>query len=161
MARGDILWVKRALLRTLLLTFFFTAGSAAILVVFGQTIIDLWVGDTVHASYWLLIGLATWTLLTGLGSTVAIFLNGVSVLRFQAVCTILMSVTALGLKIVFAGWWGVAGVPWALVIAYAVFVVVPFVVYVPRLLRRLDSRSGGSSRLVWSDITAAEDPPLT
>ena len=138
MVRGDIRWVKRTLVRTLVLTFVLIAGPVVVLVVFGRPLIHLWVGDTVDPSYWLLVGLAVWALMSGLGSTVAVFLNGVSVLRFQAVCAVLMAVTALVLKIVLVRRWGVAGVPWALVIAYTVFVVVPFVVYVPRLFRRLD-----------------------
>ena len=37
--------------------------------------------------------------------------------------------------------WGVAGVPWALVIAYTLLVAIPIAVYVPRLLRHLSSVS--------------------
>lgn len=139
MTRGDIHWVKRTLMRTMVLTFVLTVGPAAVLVVFGRPIISLWVGDTVNPSYWLLIGLAAWAVLSGLGSTLAIFLNGIGVLRFQALFGVLMSVTALVLKIVLARRWGVAGIPWALVICYALFAAVPMIIYVPRLLRHLDS----------------------
>ena len=81
--------------------------------------------------------------LSGLGATVAVFLNGASVLRFQAVCAILMSVAALVLEIVFARRWGVAGVPWALVIAYTVFSAIPIIIYVPLLLKRLSAERAG------------------
>lgn len=141
MARGDILWVKRTLVRTLVLTLVLVLAPVAVLVAFGRPLIHLWVGETVDPSYWLLAGLGTWALLSGLGSAVAVFLNGASVLRFQAVCATLMSVTALVLKIVFARRWGVAAVPWGLVIAYTLFVAVPLAVYIPRLLRRLGSVS--------------------
>lgn len=141
MARGDVRWIKRTLVRTLVLTFVLTAGPALVLVVIGRPLVHMWVGGSVDPSFWLLTGLALWALLSGLGSTVAVFLNGVSVLRFQAVCAVLLAVTALVLKILFARRWGVAGVPWALVICYTVFVVVPFVIYIPRLFRRLASVS--------------------
>lgn len=137
MAKGDVDWVGRTLGRSLTLTLVLTAVPAAALIVLGKPVVHAWVGDAVNPSYWLLAGLALWAVMTGLGSTVAIFLNGASVLRFQAVCTVLMAVAALALKILFADRWGVAGIPWAMVLAYAVFVGVPFMLYVPRLLRRL------------------------
>jgi len=137
MARGDVSWVKRTLVRSLTLTLALTLVPCVVFVVFGRPIIHLWVGDAVTPSYSLLAGFAAWALVSGLGATVAIFLNGASVLRFQAVCAVLMAVAALALKIVFAGRWGVAGVPWAVVIAYTVFWAIPTAVYIPRLFRRL------------------------
>lgn len=139
LSRGDLPWVKRTLARTLIVTLVLTATAALVLVAFGPQVIDLWVGDSVNPSTSLLAGLAVWALLSGLGATVAIFLNGANILRFQAVCAVLMAVSALALKIVFAQAWGVEGVPWALAVSYTVFVVVPMVVYIPLLLRRLGS----------------------
>ncbi len=137
-ARGDIAWVKRALARSLVVAFVLTAAPALVLVAVGRPLTHLWVGGAVNPSYGLLAGLAAWTLIGGLGATIAIFFNGVSVLRFQAVTTVVMSVVALALKILFVRRWGVAGVPWAMVISYTVFVGIPTVAYIPRLLRRLD-----------------------
>lgn len=143
MTRGDLGWIKRTLVRTLALTLVLTLVPAVILVLLGRPLIHLWVGDAVDPSYWLLTGLAAWAVLSGLGATVAVFLNGASVLRFQAVCAILMSVAALILEIVFAHRWGVAGVPWALVIAYTVFSAIPIIIYVPLLLKRLSAERAG------------------
>lgn len=137
LTRGDLPWVRRTLVRTLAVTLVLTATPALLLVIFGRPLIDAWVGGTVHPSQWLLAGLAIWALLSGLGGTLAIFLNGANILGFQAVCATLMAASALPLKIVFARQWGVVGVPWALIIAYTVFVAIPMVVYVPLLLRRL------------------------
>jgi O-antigen/teichoic acid export membrane protein len=144
MAKGDVRWVRRTLARTLWVTLVLTAVPAAVLVVFGPQIVHLWVGDTVTPSYTLLAGMALFSLLSGIGATIAIFLNGASLLRVQAVCTIVMSVVALGLKILFAEKWGVEGVPWAMVLAYGLFVAVPFAWYVPRVVRRL----GGAPHVI-------------
>ncbi len=90
-------------------------------------------------SGWLLAGMAVWALLGGLGSTVAVFLNGANILRFQAICAVALAFSALALKVVFARAWGVAGVPWALASAYLICVAIPMLVYIPILLRRLGS----------------------
>ena len=147
MTRGDGVWVRRTLVRTLLLTLLLTIMPTAVLVVWGKQIIGLWVGDAVTPSYWLLGGLGVWTMLSGLGATVAIFLNGASILRFQAVCAILMAASALLLEILFSRAWGVEAVPWALVLAYTVFSVIPIVIYVPMLLKRMALGAEGLSPL--------------
>jgi O-antigen/teichoic acid export membrane protein len=137
MTRGDIPWVKRTVVRTLVLTLLMTTGPALMLVLVGRPIIRLWVGDTVNPSLWLLAGLAAWTVVGALGGAVSIFLNGASILRFQIVCGTLMFIAALPLKIAFARAWGVAGLPWAAVLAYSIFVGIPMIIYIPRLFRRL------------------------
>jgi O-antigen/teichoic acid export membrane protein len=143
MTRGDATWVRRTLIRTLLVTLVLTVIPAVVLVVWGKQIIGLWVGDAVTPSFWLLGGLGVWTVLSGLGATIAIFLNGASILRFQAVCAMLMAVSALLLEVLFSRTWGVEAVPWALVLAYTVFSVIPLIIYVPMLLRRMAAASQG------------------
>jgi len=150
LARGDTGWVKLTLVRTLVLTAVLVLAPSITLVVFGRPIIHAWVGNAVQPSFWLLAGLGTWALLSSLGATLAVFLNGASVLRFQAVCAILVAMAALGLEVAFARLWGVSGVPWALVLAYAVFAAIPMVVYVPRLLERL---SGVGNVALTTDST--------
>jgi O-antigen/teichoic acid export membrane protein len=150
LARGDTGWVKLTLVRTLVLTAVVVLAPSITLVSFGRPIIHAWVGDAVQPSFWLLAGLGTWALLSSLGATLAVFLNGASVLRFQAVCAILVAIAAMGLEVAFARLWGVSGVPWALVFAYAVFAAIPMVVYVPRLLERL---SGVGSAAPPTDST--------
>lgn len=137
LARGDAAWAARTLWRSLILTGLLAGVPSVVLVVFGSSILHLWVGGTVNASTWLLLGLGLWTTLGSLGGTAAFFLNGSGRLRFQVVCALIMAPTALVLKIVFANWWGVAGVAWATVIPYALFVVIPTAIYLPRLLRRM------------------------
>jgi O-antigen/teichoic acid export membrane protein len=140
-SRGDMPWVRRTLTRSLVLTFVFAAVPALALFVFGGLLIQVWVGDQVDPSVWLLGGLSVWTILSAVGASLAVFLNGASVLRFQTVCAVIMAAGAFALKIVFVDRWGVAGVPWAVAISYTVFIAVPMAIYVPRLLRQLAKRS--------------------
>jgi O-antigen/teichoic acid export membrane protein len=136
-ARGDILWARRTLARSLAVTLVATAAPALVFAVLGGPIVHLWVGDAVDPSSWLLAGLAAWALVSGLGSTLSIFLNGASILKAQVVCGVCMFATSLPLKAVFAEWWGVAGVPWAATISYVFCFAGPLFLYVPRVFERL------------------------
>jgi O-antigen/teichoic acid export membrane protein len=146
LTRGDLTWVKRTLIRTVIFTLVLTIAPAVFLLAFGPALINAWVGDSVAPSFWLLAGLALWAPLSGLGSTVAVFLNGANILGFQAVCAAFMAASSLGLKVVFVREWGVAGVPWAMLIAYSLFVALPMLFYVPRLVRRLTVKASELAR---------------
>lgn len=136
-SRGDYSWVERTLARSLVLTLVLTAAPAALLFVMGRPLLHVWVGEQLDASLWLLGGLAVWTVLGAAGATLAVCLNGLGALRFQTVCAVIMALASLALKIVFVGKYGVAGVPWAVAIAYTTTIAVPMAVYVPRLMRQL------------------------
>jgi O-antigen/teichoic acid export membrane protein len=136
-ARGDARWVRRTVERSTLLAAVVSGVMAAVLVLYGDELLQLWVGDAVQPSASLLLGLGAWAVLGSVGMCVGMFWNGTGILRFQVICAVFMSVAALGLKIVLAQRWGVAGVAWGVVIAYSVFVALPTVVYLPIVLRRL------------------------
>ena len=65
------------------------------------------------------------------------FLNAAHIVGLQVVCSGLMAVANILLSIVLAQRFGVAGVIWGTVIAYSVFIVLPYSVLVPRLVRRV------------------------
>ena len=140
MARGDIGWVVRTLVRSLKLTLLICGIPAVGLVMLGRNIVHIWVGPLIQPSFFLLIGMGIWAVLAGLGSALAMFLNGANILKFQVVCAVLMASAALVLKIWLARRWGGAGVIWATVIAYLVFAALPYAVYIPRLLSTIKLR---------------------
>ena len=141
LSRGDVKWVRSTLFRTLAFSTPFAAVAALILVLFGQEIVEQWVGPAVVPSYSLLLGLGVTSILTAAGSTIAIFMNGTGIIKFQVICGCLMAVVALVLKIFLAQTIGVAGIAWGTAIAYLVCVAIPTVVYMPRLLVHLRNRA--------------------
>jgi O-antigen/teichoic acid export membrane protein len=140
-ARGDIAWVRRTLLRSLAFGFAVTSAVAIVLVVFGVEIVHAWAGDDVTPSMWLLSGLGIWMVISGTANAVAMFLNGASVILFQVVVALVMGAAALAAKIWFAQAVGLPGVVWGTIVAYTLFTIVPLLYYVPRVLRRLEARS--------------------
>ncbi len=139
-ARGDILWTRSTLLRSIKVGLFTSVAAAAVLVVFGLPIIALWVGPSVTPPFLLLLGFGIWVVLSTVGNSVAMLLNGAHEIRFQAVAAAVMAVVNLALSIWLTSRIGVAGVMWGTVIAYSVFVLVPMALYVPGVLRRIELR---------------------
>ncbi|MFI5166663.1 MAG: oligosaccharide flippase family protein [Thermoanaerobaculales bacterium] len=133
-ARGDHSWVTKTLKRSILMGLVVNVPIAAVLVLFGRNLIQLWVGSAVAPALPLLLGLGAWAVLTSFGGPLAMFLNGANVVAFQVVCALLMGISGLTLSIVMVGHIGVAGVVFATVIAQVAFNFVPIAVFVPRLL---------------------------
>jgi O-antigen/teichoic acid export membrane protein len=137
-ARQDIKWIQETLSLTLKLTIVVVGLPTVALVVFGQEILKLWVGSPLGSSIGLLLGLGIWALLSSVGNTLAMFLNGANIIRFQVVTAILMAFTALIAKIFLIRAVGISGVIWATIFSYTIFVMLPSIIYVPRLLKRLE-----------------------
>jgi len=137
-ARGDVLWVKRTLVRSLKISLLVTSVASFLLVVFGVQVVHLWVGPEITPSFPLLLGLGVWMVMQAGGTAVAMFLNGANILRFQAVCASLMAIGALIGKIILAHLIGISGIIWGRILAYGLCTTVPLVIYVPKLLSKME-----------------------
>jgi O-antigen/teichoic acid export membrane protein len=137
MARGDAAWVKRTLRRSIILAALVNIPSTLILVIVGPFLLHVWVGSSVHPTMLLLVGLGTWTILNTLNGPFAMLLNGANVVGFQAGCAILMGVANVAISIFLVQRIGVSGAVYGSVIAQIIFVLIPELWYVRRLLRRL------------------------
>jgi riboflavin transporter FmnP len=85
----------------------------------------------------LMLGLATWTVVSCIGGPLSVFLNGASVMRFQIITSSIFGVACLATKILFTRHFGIAGVPWATIITYSLLTVLPYAIYVPLLLTKM------------------------
>lgn len=139
--RGDTDWVARTLRRSLKFAATGGAAAAAVLIVFGKQILLRWAGPSIHPTFMLLLGLGAWTVLGACGTCLAMFLNGVNVVRFQAVTAAVMAVCNLGLSILLAHRFGVAGIIWGTVIAYTTCTLIPIAIWIPSLLRHVSRAS--------------------
>jgi O-antigen/teichoic acid export membrane protein len=140
MARGEVGWIKKTLIISLLITFLLVALPSLLFVLFGVKLVHLWVGPGVTPSFWLLAGLGLWTLMQALGNTLAMFLNGISIIRFQIICASLFGVGALLLKIFLTHIIGLPGLVWGTIIAYTFFSFIPCIFYVPKLISTMQLR---------------------
>jgi O-antigen/teichoic acid export membrane protein len=151
LSRGDIEWVRKTFIRSLKLSLFVAVSISTVLVLFGAQIVNLWVGSALAPSFYLLLGLGVWTVIVTAGDAMAIFLNGLSIIRFQAACAVLMTGAAVILKIVLARWFGLPGIAWGMIIGYSLCSAIP----VGALLWRLTS--GNRLNGLANDPLAQED----
>jgi O-antigen/teichoic acid export membrane protein len=151
-SRGDMLWVRHTLSRTLLGVFVLTTVVSAILLLLSNKILFWWVGPQVHPPFLLLLGLAIWTVLSNCGSTLAMFLNGAGIVKFQVVTASIFGVGCLAAKVLLTHLYGITGVPWATIITYGILSALPCAFYVPRLLKKWESRHVSVERNVYSTV---------
>jgi O-antigen/teichoic acid export membrane protein len=137
MARGDIPWIKRTLIRSLVATFFIAGIPSLFFVLFGPWIMRLWVGPAIKVSFLLLLGLGIWTTIFAVSNALSMFFNGANVLRLQVVCGLLMAISALGAKIWLAKTIGLPGIIWGTIVAFIICCILPYAIYTPRLFSGL------------------------
>lgn len=134
-SRGDGLWVRNALIKSMKIAFVFSLCLSFFGVLFGKSILALWVGHQVSTPFMLLLGFGVWKVLECLGNTVSAFLNVANGLRLQLISACLMTVSCILLKIFLVRIMGISGAVWATVMAYTVVTVLPMCYFVPRFLK--------------------------
>lgn len=137
-ARKDVTWARKTLFRSIRISLLISVPATLALLIFGVQIIHLWVGNEITPSYLLLLGLGAWTLLSSIGGTWAMFLNGASVIRFQVICALLMCTTNIVLSIFLTRIIGISGVVFGSLISQILFVSLPSMIYIPKYLSKLD-----------------------
>ena len=99
-ARGDMAWARRALLRSVIVAGCVAACVTGTLVLSLGTITSHWLHMVVAPPLSLALALATWTTIDAMTSVAGVFMNAANVLRAQIVFALLMA------SLAFAGkWW--------------------------------------------------------
>jgi O-antigen/teichoic acid export membrane protein len=140
--RGDVAWIKKTLGRSIKGGLLLAGMLTVVLILFGRPLIALYTGNLTHPAFSLLLGFGCCSLLWVWGIAASMFLNGVSALKFKAVCAVVLAVVAVPAKLVLGARFGLPGIIWAMVISYVVCTVVPISLHIPRLLTEI----GASSR---------------
>ena len=135
-SRGDMFWVRNAVRRSLLLVMLATSIISALLLLMAPKLIYWWVGPRIHPTYLLLLGLAIWAVMSACGDSLAMFLNGASIIRFQVIVASLFGAGCLGAKMIFIRHFGISGIPWATILTYGILNALPMAIYIPRILRK-------------------------
>ena len=136
-SRGDIPWVRRTLRRSLVLVFGFAAVASITMLLIAHWLLDWWIGPRISPPFVLLLGLALWTIVDCCGNTIAMFLSGASIMRFQIIVASIFGVTCLAVKVYLTSRYGIVAVPWATLITYLSIVMLSCAIYVPRALKHL------------------------
>jgi O-antigen/teichoic acid export membrane protein len=136
MARGDVAWVRKTLFRSIALVTTVSIGMSTILVLCGAKIVSLWAGPNIRPSLLLLSALAASVVASSVSNSFSIFLNGLSIMRFQAICATVGSSANIVLSIYLTRRIGIPGVVIGSVVSQVVCGVIPACWYVTRHLRK-------------------------
>jgi O-antigen/teichoic acid export membrane protein len=125
LARGDSRWVGRTVIRSLMFSAGISSLAAFGLFLFAPVLINLWIGGHFAVPTGLLAALSVWKIIEGLGIGLAVFMNGVRIVRAQLVMALATAAVAIPLKFVLVQSVGVSGPVWATVCAYSVLTLLP------------------------------------
>jgi O-antigen/teichoic acid export membrane protein len=129
LARQDTAWIRKTLRRSIALSVGISVPLGLLLVVFGPWILRLWVGPKINPSLTLLIGLGIWCVLASVSSTLATFLNGLSIMSFQVKVAMIASITNISLSIYLTHRIGIPGVIYGSILTQIFVILIPLFVY--------------------------------
>ena len=130
LTRGDSDWIRRTFIRTIKLSLMFAVPFALVLLAWGDTLIRVWAGPEVVPSMALLVGMSIWSVLLVLGNVTAALLNGLHVVKFQAINALLMATANILISIYLVARIGVVGAIFGTISAYSIFTLFPCWYYI-------------------------------
>jgi O-antigen/teichoic acid export membrane protein len=139
-SRGHIGWVRHTLKKSLLFVFGATTAASCTLLLLSHRLIHWWVGSRIHPPFFLLLGLAIWTVIGCCGDALAMFMNGAERIRFQVIVASIFGLGCVVTKVFFIHRFGIVGVPWATICAYGLLSALPCALYIPHIIQRLGAR---------------------
>jgi len=119
-AKKDFAWIRRILGKSVLVG---ALGASALVIptaIFSTWLVYTWLGNAVTPDVLLALCLAFWVVVESLGRCVAIFLNGVGMLREQLLIILIFVPLCLWLKLLLSERLGLYGVPLAIALSYIV-----------------------------------------
>jgi len=134
-SRKDKAWVRRALSRSLAISFGASASFAVLITIYGSTIVSLWTRKNVPVEPIVLYCLGIWCVLQSMMSALSMLLNGLNMIRIQVMASIATACVAIPLKFILVGHIGPAGAVLASSLAAACFTLIPVAVVVWKLAR--------------------------
>lgn len=109
---ADRRWIRKTLLRGSALLASATVAGSAVLILFGQPLLRLWLHTNLGIGQPLLWAISVWVLVQALGRVPNLLLNALALIRFQIAVTAIATLVAWALKFALAPWLGVAGILW-------------------------------------------------
>jgi O-antigen/teichoic acid export membrane protein len=139
--RGDHAWVRKGILGGAIVVTLCALSGGAILILFGQPLLDLWMGGGMKLGQDVPWAMAAWVAMLSLGRIVDVLLNGLGAVWFQARVAIIYSALAFLLKFLLAPHFGVAGILASTVIAYGLTYAPAYIWWLTRWLRDANPRA--------------------
>jgi O-antigen/teichoic acid export membrane protein len=136
-ARGDVAWVRRTLVRSTCAASITACLAAVTLLVLFGPLTEWWLHRQADASPVLLLGLAAWTVINAAGTGLTMFMNGAHVVWEQAGISVVFAAVCFAGKVLAIQHYGIDALPWVTSLTYVLIVFVPYALLLPGIMRRL------------------------
>jgi O-antigen/teichoic acid export membrane protein len=154
-ARRDVDWVRHTLYRSLRAAVIVSSIASLSLLLLASKIIHWWVGSRIHPPFFLLLGIAVWSVLESCSNAIGAFLNGAAAVRFQIYVSISFGIACVAAKVFLTRHLGLVAIPWAAVSTCLLVQAVPWVVFIPRFLSTLKDKPAAGDLTFQTDYTFA------
>jgi O-antigen/teichoic acid export membrane protein len=134
-ARGDLQWIRSAYVRTRRLTLTIVATGCVSMLFAGKVVIRFWAGQAAVPGTHLLHLMCVWMFILAITLYQSCLMGAVNRVQRQALFTIIAAAANLGLSILWVRRFGPAGVLFATILSYLLFIVVTRSMEVRRILR--------------------------
>lgn len=145
-ARGEHGFLKRLLKRAMALTVVLALVGTSLIVVGYRWLLRIWVHQAVSIPLALIVIMALWYVIRCCGTSFAMYLNGIRVVRTQAIIAVAFCVMAVPLKVFGTMVGDLFGIVAATILAYVVCVILPYSAWL---------------RPVWLRPLRAAQPPMS
>ena len=140
-ARGDRLWIFRALVRGSLLVTSAAITGSSIIVLFGPTLLRLWLRTNIGIDQSMLWVMAIWIVSFSLVRVQILLLNALRITHFQILIFSIATFISLSLKFILAPRFGIAGILFATAATFPVVVLPAMLWRIARWRKNLDPSS--------------------
>jgi O-antigen/teichoic acid export membrane protein len=134
--RRDFPWIRNIYYRSLRYSFFLNIPLTILLIIFANQIVSYWLNVHVEYSNLLIAGMGGWSLLTVLGGNFSTLLNGLQVVKFQVITSVIMALVNIVLSIYLVKKLGISGPILASLISLVAFSYIPSYFYIKKIIFR-------------------------
>lgn len=120
---GDYFWIRRTFMLTLAVCLIISATSAFGLYSTSDILIGYWTKEMVQPSSAVVLGFSVWVVLTAIGGNIAIYLNGVGEISYQAKMSVLFAIVNIVVSLALVKIIGVSGPIWGSIFASSIYYV--------------------------------------
>ncbi|HHG9510444.1 TPA: lipopolysaccharide biosynthesis protein [Citrobacter amalonaticus] len=123
--KKDNKWIKKVWNKSIIMALFVSLSLGSLILLLLPTIFELWLNDKIQPMYSLAYLLFIWKIFEALGLTISCFLNGMNLIKSQAIIAVTTAIVALILKIVLAKLIGLNGVLLGTLLPFTLMTFVP------------------------------------
>jgi O-antigen/teichoic acid export membrane protein len=134
-ARGNLDWIRRTFVRTLVIVAALSAAISTILFLFNKEILYIWVGSDLKPTLLLVIGMAVYSICLVISNTCSMLLISLDARKEQIAMNLIMLAVNIPLSVFLIWIYGTAGAIWGSVIAYLFCLLMPSAIVIPRITK--------------------------